>query len=39
MMMKILLGKNGYESVRYDSPDSLIYIRRYRVDDSISVYP
>lgn len=33
MMMKILLGKNGYESVRYDSPDSLIYIRRYRVTD------
>lgn len=30
-MEKLIIGKNGFETVRYDSPDSLLYVRRSRL--------
>lgn len=32
-MAELLIGKDGYESVRYDSPDSLMCIRRLHMSD------
>lgn len=30
-MEKLIIGKDGFETVKYDSPDSLLYIRRSRL--------
>lgn len=30
-MEKLIIGKDGFETVKYDSPDSLLYVRRSRL--------